>query len=82
MKRVKIPIKHLHSLTRYGYSTAKSEKARHTALNKALKADSPLTISRRLQALSTFHKNNDIQLARLVKEDAEWVKAQSAGKRQ
>jgi hypothetical protein len=67
-------------LAKFGYEDVKSmsEKARHTALNKALKELKPLSLYRRLVALSTLNKNTNASLSRLFKNDAEWLKSTPA----
>ena len=60
-------------LTKHGYSIRKSDEARHRALAKAVKEDGALTVYKRLNLLYVWNKNNNPDIARVAKEDMEWV---------
>jgi hypothetical protein len=66
-------------LGKYGYKHIKSSSPseRRNALRKALRDIKPLSIYRRLVALSTLNKGKDIMLSKILKEDSEWIKTQS-----
>lgn len=66
-------------LGKYGYDSVKSlsSSERRNALRKALKEIKPLSVYRRLVALSTLNKGKDSVLAKILKEDSEWIKTQS-----
>lgn len=63
-------------LAPYGYEHVKdlTKEKRHTALNKAIKDMKPLSVFRRLIALSTLNKSDD-SLYKLFREDADYVKS-------
>lgn len=64
-------------LSKYGYSAIehKTDTARHTAINKALRAgEKPLSVSRRLNAIATLTKNTNPKLSAIFKKDSEWIK--------
>jgi hypothetical protein len=65
-------------LDKYGYSDVKtlSLVERRKALKKAIKDNKPLSIYRRLVAISTLNKNKDLDLYLIFKTDAEWIKTQ------
>lgn len=64
------------TLSEFGYSDVKNltERQRHIALKKAAK-DYPLSVYRKLIAISTLNKNKDPKLSKLFRKDAEWVKS-------
>lgn len=64
-------------LTKYGYVglEGKSDRARHTSLNEAISSgEKPLSVMRRLVALSTVNKNTHPRLSNILKSDAMWIK--------
>jgi hypothetical protein len=65
-------------LAKYGYDKIKglSPKERKSALKNAIREIKPLSVYRRLVALSTLNKNRDVDLYKILKEDAEWIKSQ------
>jgi hypothetical protein len=65
-------------LGKYGYSNVKtlSKGERHSALRNALKSIKPLSVYRRIVALSTLNKNKDQELYDILKSDADWIKTQ------
>jgi hypothetical protein len=65
-------------LGKYGYSNVKtlSKGERYTALRNALKVIKPLSVYRRIIALSTLNKNKDSELYEILKSDANWIKTQ------
>jgi len=68
-----IPIKR-GALTKHGYSTKKSAKARHAALKKAIKEYGALSVYRKLMAQDILRKRQRGGANRVFQEDAEWVK--------
>ena len=65
-------------LGKYGYHNIKelSERKRHIYLHNAIKDNKPLSIYRRVIALSTLNKNKDPKLYKRLREDADWIKVQ------
>ncbi len=66
-------------LGKYGYNniTVMKQTDRHRALRKAIKANKPLSIYRRLIAIATLNKNKDKKLYKVLREDAAWIKTQT-----
>jgi len=66
-------------LGKYGYDDVKllSPSERRRALRKAIKEIKPLSVYRRLVALSTLNKGKDKPLSKILKEDSEWIKTQT-----
>ncbi len=66
-------------LGKYGYNnvTVMKQTDRHKALRKAIKANKPLSIYRRLIAIATLNKNKDKKLYKVLREDAAWIKTQT-----
>lgn len=72
------------TLTQYGYSSSKSEKARHTALKKAIVArqiekgitqhEAALSVFRKLNAIATLNKKRNQYASKIFKTDSLWVK--------
>ena len=65
-------------LKKYGYDNimSLSKTQRHSALKKAIKANKPLSIYRRVVAISTLNKNTNPKLYKILREDSEWIKIQ------
>ena len=65
-------------LGKYGYKDIKSlsKSDRHKSLSKAIKDNKPLSIYRRIKALSTLNKNKDHELYKILEDDALWIKTQ------
>lgn len=66
-----------HRLSKYGYESLemKSERERHDALNEAVKSgEKPLSVARRLTALSTLTKNTKPRMSRILKSDSAWLR--------
>lgn len=64
-------------LSKFGYDNIeeKSDLARHKSLHSAfLHGEKPLSVSRRLNALSTLTKNISPMRSKIFKEDSEWIK--------
>ncbi len=64
------------TLGQFGYHDVKkmSKQERHSSLRKAVKEMKPLSVRRKLIAVSTLQKNVDKKIAKIFREDAEWVK--------
>lgn len=65
-------------LKKYGYSDVvnMSQVARHRSLKKALvEGEKPLSVMRRLVALSTLSKNTNPRVSDVFSDDAEWIKS-------
>lgn len=63
-------------LAKYGYTDVKSltKIERQQCLKKALKKLKPLSLMRRLNALSVLNKDQNPKLSKLFKDDSEWIK--------
>jgi len=64
------------SLSKYGYSTKKSEPSRREALKKAIREYGALKVARKLQAQVTLRKRTQPQTRRMFEQDLEWVRSQ------
>lgn len=62
------------SLSKYGYSTKKSDRARHDALDKAIKQYGAMTVFRKLQAQVILRKRTQPKVRDIFAKDAEWVR--------
>jgi hypothetical protein len=64
------------TLSQFGYSNVKkmSKQERRQSLKRAVSKIKPLSVRRKLIAVSTLQKNVDPKMAKIFKEDAEWVK--------
>ena len=67
-------------LTSYGYHPVEAMTNRHKALSKAITKgkEAPLSVFRRLQAISTLTKRTLPRASRIYKQDAVWVRAKYA----
>ncbi len=72
--KVRIPITEKGSLVKYGYSTSKSAASRHTALDKAVKATSNVTVRRKLNAVAVLTKNTRPYRSSIFRADANYLK--------
>ena len=81
--KVRIPLRK-DVLGKYGYKDVKrtSKQKRHRALHKAINDEKPLSVYRRLVALSTLNKYKDPSLHNKFRDDAEWIKTQKEYKRE
>ena len=70
-----IPIMEKGSLTKFGYSTKKSDQARHAALDKAINAYGKLTVFHKLLAQVNLRKRTQPKAREVFEEDAKWVDA-------
>lgn len=68
-----IPITHAGSLSELGYTVHKSERARRTALRKAIDLYGPVTTLRRVNALYVFNKNKHPDLAAIYHKDKDFI---------
>lgn len=69
-----IPIMAKGSLSKFGYSTKKSDQARHAALDKAVKKYGAMTVFRKLQAQVILRKRTQPKIRDIFTRDAEWVR--------
>ena len=72
--KVKIPIEKEGALSKHGYKMRDSTKKRRQALTKALKESSRSKITKRLQALQVFNKNDDPDLSKIARSDRDWIR--------
>ena len=73
--RVRIPVEK-GKLSKFGYSTSKSDRARHAALNKAVKKYGALSVSRKLNAMIIMRKRRQPKARKVFEEDADWLREQ------
>jgi len=62
------------SLKKYGYSTAASDKKRHSALKKSLKAYGYSTLIKKLNAVKVLTKNTSPKNSKVYAKDIKWVR--------
>ena len=63
-------------LTRYGYHPVEAKTNRHKALSKGIsKGEKPISVMRRLVAISTLTKRTLPRASRIYKQDATWVRS-------
>ena len=62
------------SLKKYGYSTATSDKKRHSALKKSLKAYGYSTLIKKLNAVKVLTKNTSPKNSKVYAKDIKWVR--------
>lgn len=62
------------SLRSFGYSSSKSNKSRHTALNKALNHEQKSSIIKKLNAVSILNKNTNPKISKIFRDDIVWLK--------
>lgn len=64
------------TLSQFGYSNVKklSKKERHQSLKKAINEIKPVSVRKKLIAISTLQKNINPKMSKIFKEDAEWIK--------
>lgn len=66
-------------LTKYGYHPVEAMTNRHKALSKGIsKGEKPLSIMRRLIAISTLTKRTLPRASRIYKQDAMWIRRKYA----
>jgi hypothetical protein len=73
--QVRIPIEK-GKLSKFGYSISKSDRARHTALNKAVDRYGALSVWRKLNAQVILRKSRQPKAREVFEEDADWVREQ------
>jgi hypothetical protein len=61
-------------LSKRGYSVTNKKTARHRALKKVVKAISPLSTFRKLNAIATYTKRTSKNKSKIFKTDRNWVK--------
>lgn len=72
-KKVIGPLKH-GMLTKFGYHPVEAMTNRHKALTKGIsKGEKPLSILRRLTAISTLTKRTLPRASRIYRQDARWI---------
>lgn len=72
-KKVNIIIKNEGSLTSLGYGSEKTQRARHSALNKAIKQYGLETVIRKINAIAVLNKNNPH--GKVFHDDLEWLES-------
>ena len=60
-------------LSKLGYSTKKSERARHAALNKAVKKYGALSVFRALNAQVILRKRTQPEAMEIFEADRDWI---------
>lgn len=77
-KKVIGPLKH-GMLTKFGYHPVEAKTNRYKALSKAVsKGEKPLSVMRRLVAISTLTKRTLPRASRIYKSDAMWIRSKYA----
>lgn len=74
--RVRIKLKSVGSLTKFGYGADKAAATRRAALLKAAKANGFSEVVRRLNVLYVWNKNKHPALAAKYKQDMHWLQKQ------
>jgi hypothetical protein len=66
-------------LTKYGYHPVEAKTNRHKALSKGItRGEKPISVMRRLIAISTLTKRTLPRASRIYKQDAMWIRAKYA----
>ena len=66
-------------LTKYGYHPVEAMTNRHKALSKGISlGEKPLSVMRRLIAISTLTKRTLPRASRIYKQDAKWIRSKYA----
>jgi hypothetical protein len=60
-------------LTSFGYSSDKTERSRHIALNAAIKKYGPLSVYRKLNAISVYTRQTSPMKSKIFLEDRAYV---------
>lgn len=70
-----LPKPTINGLGKYGYKDVKKMLARdrHTALEKGVKKEGILPITRRLNLISNYTKNSDPKFYKILQSDINWV---------
>ena len=63
-------------LSQFGYSTKKSERARHAALNKAVEKYGALSVYRALNAQVVLRKRTQPKAREIFEADRDWIAEQ------
>lgn len=63
-----------HSLSKYGYSSKKPVRARHTALGKAVKAYGAHVVWNKLNLVGVLNKNRSPKTSDVFISDKNWIK--------
>lgn len=72
-KKVIGPLKH-GMLTKFGYHPVEAKTNRYKALTKGVsKGEKPLSVFRRLMAISTLTKRTLPRASRIYRQDARWI---------
>jgi Family of unknown function (DUF5771) len=68
-------------LTKYGYHPVEATTNRHKALSRGIsKGEKPLSVMRRLVAISTLTKRTLPRASRIYKADAMWIRSKYASR--
>lgn len=71
--KVRIPITHKGSLSKYGYSLKKTKLSRHRALNKAIKVYGPAETIKKVNVLSIYNKKYHKTAAKKAHSDVVYI---------
>lgn len=74
--RVRIKLKSIGSLTKFGYAANEAAATRRAALLKAAKANGFSEVVRRLNVLYVWNKNRHPALAAKYRQDMHWLQKQ------
>lgn len=61
-------------LTRYGYSTRYPAPVRRLALARAARANTPLTVMRRLRLVATYTKRAQPRTSKVYRSNINWIR--------
>lgn len=71
--KVRIPVTHKGSLSKYGYSLKKSKTSRHRALTKAIRAYGPGEVVKKVNVLSIYNKKHHKMASKKAHADVKYV---------
>ena len=71
--KVRIPITHKGSLSKYGYSLHKSKLARHRAITKAVRVYGPAKTIKKINVLSIYNKKHHKKAAQKANSDEKYI---------
>jgi hypothetical protein len=69
------PLRH-GNLSKHGYTIKKKSFSRHISLKKSVKEYGPLSVFRKLNALSVYTKRRSPRTSKTAKRDRNWIKSE------
>lgn len=70
----RIPKPRRGTLTRHGYSANNTASSRHAALKRAVRAETPLSVFRKLNLLMIYNRRGNPRMYTIFRRDRDWVK--------